>query len=449
MEQDRLIGRAFKNTDLDISEDKFEAMLQNIELKAKKLEKNPIRKFTNALTRFRERLSFKDIMEVAVFVLILVLVPVGITAYRMNGNGRMNSAYNHLKWVKLEDFMKTAQIPANLKIYFDADAVVEKQTAKSYKIDFMQLDTEKVAEKILRYPIRLREPWGMGTRFETGDGVNEEYLHMYEEPKCVGLAYSLFNEKTTANRSIFDLVANPQDMLGYHRKAKYNTKQDLSFLGYEEAVAETQKLLKSIGFPAFALQEVHTLDVSSMEKEQQRYIEWRSTLALEDETYDIYEFSKEDEAYLIHFRQVYDGLPFINTAWADRYSGDLNGPVISVYYSKDGIISIWARDIYKIKKTANKGALINSAAAMQVFLDHFRNTPHDSETILFSMELNYVPVYGKAGFDAVPAWVFGTHVTEKFVTEDGEHIRKKDKYFVVDAFSGKQIKHVLDDRENR
>ncbi|MFU0800496.1 MAG: two-component system regulatory protein YycI [Xylanivirga thermophila] len=366
-----------------------------------------------------------------------------------NASQKEEDASGYLKGVDLAEYIKSIELPKNLSITFDPSKVVERASAKVYNATWLRFDPEKTAEHLLRYDIISTGIYATGPYFEAGNEEWAEYLNMYDDVVKGGFSYSLINNQhDLINRLQCVISSSPEfpdnvdQLFHYSCKTDYDLNKDLSFLKYEEAVNETEKVFTECGFPALSVQTVYSMDVETMKNHYQLYLDARES----ENSGDKFEWSKEDECYLIHFRQDCDGIPLINTIWVEgvREGWEPTETRIHVFYSKDGIISIHATGLYKIGEEIEEGSIISAPAALKILLDDYKNTILTSETKILSMELNYVGIYRNEQIELVPTWVFS--VSYPVEREDKDETVYECTYFVINAFTGERIRTAVDDR---
>jgi hypothetical protein len=380
--------------------------------------------------------------------IIVLLICAGIILLTAGCEGdEQNNISNDSQKIALSEYIESIKLPKNLFVTFDPSTVPEIASAKAYNITWLKLEPKKTAKYLLRYNVLDTYIYAEGPGFKAGNGKWTEYLNIYDGSVKGGLAYSLVNDENDLLTKL-SYVINPSpglpdgvaQTLGYANKMDYSVKKNLTFSTYEEAVSETGKVLTACGFPTLAMQEVYSLDVETMKAHYQLYINTRG----KDEVKDQIQWSKDDECYLIHFRQIVDDIPLINVLWENGIQRDWEPTEtqVSVFYSKDGIINIQARGLYELGQEIREGPLISPTDALQIVLDDYKKAIQTSETKIFSMELNYVGIYHEKELQLVPAWVFC--ISHPIKLEETNEVINEYTYFVINAFTGKQIRTAVD-----
>jgi regulatory protein YycI of two-component signal transduction system YycFG len=219
------------------------------------------------------------------------------------------------------------------------------------------------------------------------------------------------------------------------RKSDYKTSHDLEFESYATAVERVLQLMQSCGLPELKVKTVYALDLETMRKHYEDYAN--------SDAGDIPEFtlSEDDECYLMHFRQIVDGIPLTDSVWekATRTWDVTESPIIAVY-SENGLESFYSRGLYQIETAYQESPLITPLQAAQTLADDYASGIILTETEVSSVELNYVAVYENEDIVLVPAWMFV--VSSRSKTPDTIDYR----FGVVDAITGKLIRTAVDNK---
>lgn len=377
------------------------------------------------------------------FILLLCLILAILTT--ACGNGESKNA-GPAKNVELSDYLKTAKLPQNLSVVFNASKVKSIGRAKTYKADYISTDKDVAVKNLLLRPVVKTQSYAMGPWYQTGDAALTEYLNLYDGGKSFhtqsslngGLIYSkVLNGVWKADKLIVDNNAGSpiesSQLRGYGLKSDYSSKTDLSFMSYEDARTAAEGKLSALGFPAVEVSETYFLDLATLQKE---YALYRKA---ESDPFS-YTYSKDDECYLFFFRQVVDGIPLVDVFWQSGLPalGDATETSAAVYYSKDGIERIAAHGFYGIKQTEKENDLITAAQAFHQVLSSYAGTLVDKETKIVSLELEYVALGTDGSYELVPAWVFITSKAMQSLDSNRASFTEY-SYYVVNAVTGKRI----------
>lgn len=367
--------------------------------------------------------------------------------------------------VDLATFLQTAKLPKNLSIAFDAAKIKTVTSAKTYTASALELDPDKVAKGLLRKQIIDKKTQAEGLWFQTGDDSLTEYLIVLDGGKSFGnkidlnggLYYSVFrNGKPDSNRSsVIAVEAGPPSINEQLNKSlsrsDYATFADLSFQSYANALEAVDKQLYAIGFPKLGIAETYSMDVETMRKHYATYLEENHN---QDRQLGDVSWSKDDEGYLFHFRQLIDDIPVINVSWewgkgtATGAAGNqMKYPILDVAYTKNGVTEIRASGLYDVAaaKGGEAQSLIGAADALQVMFNDYAQLLLDEGTKVSSAELVYVsiPTGNRTGdtYELIPAWVFEIAKPAIWVDPASKAKFPFDDYsrYVVNAVTGEKM----------
>ncbi|GAE29746.1 hypothetical protein JCM9152_1126 [Halalkalibacter hemicellulosilyticusJCM 9152] len=275
-----------------------------------------------------------------------------------------------------------------------------------------------------------------GEAFGTANGVDGgfSYTNDLEHNTLYSRVASLSSDSPDLNTQLYE----------YNLNSDFETFIDLDFLPYLDAKKEIKEQLSTVGFPEIELDVVFALDEKMMDIHQERFLESTN----DEHELTVFDLSKDDEAYLFFFRQVIDNVPIINEVWSfdTREAVDPYEPSIMVLYNHNGMVHIDATYLYHILESTEEFPLIKEVEALDLIIDHFSSFIINKQTVIESMELNYVAVHGENEFELVPSWVFRLKIDD--VYEDPIDHSKHDvhtyDYFVINAINGERISGVND-----
>jgi len=391
--------------------------------------------------------------------LILLLCLVLLTSAPACGKLQVNEERLEelLEIMDLGTFLQTVDLPDNFSIGFNAADVKSVDSAKIYKAVPLELDANEVAEKLLKREIVSTKVYAEGPWFETGDETFKEYLCVYDGGKSFGvdsgvvggLVYSVVINGELIDSKQGMLIAGdpgPPDSIaqewGYNLKSDYASFADLSFMTYKDALAAVEELLyDTLGFPELEVAEAYSMDLETMLKHYELYVESRSDFG--GEKAEEITLTKDDECYVFFFRQVIDGIPLANVRWQKVTIGMKVAPApsVKVYYTRDGVRGISAGGLYDIIEGGEDKPLISGAAALKKVIDDYSKVFLENQTRVIAMELCYVGVMAQDGYELIPAWIFCiAEATKVKDPVDGtENSYDSYSYYVVNAITGDRI----------
>ncbi|WP_281890575.1 hypothetical protein [Paenibacillus sp. YYML68] len=356
-------------------------------------------------------------------VAILLLCTISLISFTSACTGTQTE--NHIAHsTDLASFLQTVELPKNLSISLDPAEVKSVSSAKTYTVNYLRLEPETVAQKLLNRTIVERRILAQGLQFQTGDEALTEYLTVLDGGKRIGderesdsdggFYYGMFsNGKLVANYSpvIANIVGPPDINEQLHRsllRSDYASRADLSFQSFEQALATVQHHLMAAGIPAIELSETYSLDLNTIQAHYALYMK-----DIHDQKEHI-DWTKNDEAYVFHFRQIIDQIPVIDISWewgkgaaTSAIGSWMPYPTINATYTTQGVTDIHARGIYD-KNGAVAGEeqpLISAAQAIQHLIKEYEGLILSEGTDVISAELCYVSIPQNKSYQLIPAWV--------------------------------------------
>ncbi|WP_281890560.1 hypothetical protein [Paenibacillus sp. YYML68] len=353
--------------------------------------------------------------------MLLLLCTISLISFASACQGTQTE--NHVAHsTDLASFLQTVELPNNLSISLDPAEVKSVSSAKTYTVNYLRLEPETVAQKLLNRTIVERRILAQGLQFQTGDEALTEYLTVLDGGKRFGeesgvdggFYYGIYAYgKSTANYS--SVIANavgPLDITEQlHRsllRSDYASRADLSFQSFEQALATVQQHLMATGIPAIELSETYSLDLNTIQAHYALYMK-----DIHDQKEHI-DWTKNDEAYLFHFRQIFDQIPVINISWewgkgaaASAFGNWMPHPAINATYTTNGVAKIHASGVYD-KNGAVAGEeqpLISAAQAIQHLVKEYEGLILSEGTDVISAELCYVSIPQNKSYQLIPAWV--------------------------------------------
>lgn len=121
----------------------------------------------------------------------------------------------------------------------------------------------------------------------------------------------------------------------------------------------------------------------------------------------------------------------------------MKNSIISVTFTKNGIISLIAQNLFDIEgtKEAEEKPLIGAAAALEVLFSDYKELLLDEGTKIVSAELNYVSMPDDQTYQLIPAWVFQIAKPVVWSDPNNQTTLPFEDYskFVVNAITGDKI----------
>src|SRR5699024_10547679 len=94
---------------------------------------------------------------------------------------------------------------------------------------------------------------------------------------------------------------------------------------------------------------------------------------------------------------------------------------LSVFYSKDDEIDIYANNFLDIGDILSEESLITGVDAFNQLLDHYSEVLLSNKTKLLSMELSYIAIYkGDEKYELIPTWVFEVAEELEWIDHESE-----------------------------
>ncbi|WP_238187614.1 hypothetical protein [Paenibacillus sp. L3-i20] len=393
-------------------------------------------------------------MKKITIVLLLTLLSLSLAACETSSNKN--------KLVKHEDlkiFLQTVKLPSNLSLSFDAGKVKSPTSAKTYSVNFMEFDPELVSQQLLRREIVEKKPMAEGPWYQTGDKSLQEFLIVFDGGKGFnikdgvngGLSYVTFKEGSDRKPTVIVSNAGPPNVSEQldksQRRSDYTSFADLSFMSYVDALTSAEKQLKDLNFPKVSVAEAYSMDVETMQEHFDSYV---NDPRNSEENLKGISWSKDDEQYMIHFRQIIDNIPVTNVSWqwgngtATGAAGNaMKDTNISVKYSKDGINTIHAANIYNVEtaKVSKEEQLISAADALQVLLNEYAELILEKGTTVTTAELVYVSIPKDDNYELIPAWTFSVAKPQLRIDQtNGTKTPYNDySHYVVNAITGQKM----------
>ena len=393
---------------------------------------------------------------ISCLVILLLLISLGC-----NKSNNRNDEQN----IDLEGFLKSVTLPERFSVEIDTHSIRTRDKASVYTANYLQLDPDTATEALLSGEIQSTQSIAQGLWFEAGS-IQKEYLILFDGGKSFGvnsgvdggISYTISPVEGRSLRDKLTLVASPDGpteaadvfemKYGYTQLSRFDANTDLSFGSYRDALTSVTETLSTAGFPDMGISNSYSIDLETIGINFNLYMTALKDFNLDPDS-DVTDtnWSIEDECYILMFHQVIDDIPVVNVPWQMKGGTSAAGnrmpyTFATVYYSMDGIISIYAVNMYESLVNEVEVDLINHVYAMRSLVDTYSELILDRDIRVVNMELNYVSIPSDIEFRLVPAWVFtlaeDRNVSNVDNNSSGLMIREYN-YYVFDATTGERI----------
>lgn len=333
----------------------------------------------------------------------------------------------------------------NIHILYDIDQVEGKEEASIYKVEYFQADTMKLLEELLQYPVKEEEGYAMGRAYftDTPDGMME-LLIVYDGGEEFGVddqvnggfRYNFSTVEKSYWRIISMFPGHSDDTVqiyGDRLRDDFSKWKDLDFLSVNDAINILKEMAKDCDLPDMEIDMVYALDRETMQK--------HSEIVNQIENKDLVTWTKEDEAYLLYFVQVVDGIPLINHLWEGVGRKSEEVPIYALL-ANNGEFQFEMQGTVKVIEEIEKHPIIAPEEAEASLLEELHQSLQISNIDEETLTLSYVLYHDKDEMKLIPVWFFCIAreiVKENTYTQEQVTV-KKYEHFAVNAITGKQIK---------
>lgn len=331
----------------------------------------------------------------------------------------------------------TEDLPENLIIEIDqtSDTV---SSAPILTVEFIEIDEDKAIKTFFNNEVAEEESNAYGKAFFSDETEKQfESLYVYGDKETAltgGLGYSKSEGLSINYGDVVSIYPDSPDRVTQENQTfnhNYSSFTDLLFKPYQQVIDEIINKLNLVDLKEVELEVIYALDQETMNDHLMK------SEAIDSET--IY-FSEEDEAYLLHFRQMIHEIPVANFTWQSSARGvnDSTETVISAIYNEDGIYNLDVKEYYALIDEGEAQPLLNQTDALSEVIKLYQNKIISSKVLIDQAELNYIGKMDGSERQLIPAWIFRT-VSE--IDESAESITYRDyQFIVIDAITGDEIK---------
>lgn len=342
-----------------------------------------------------------------------------------------------------------------LHVEYDINEVEAVEEAFSYQAEWIQVEEETAKQALIHMPVVSEEPDAFGLAISAEDDGSEEVLRVLDGGEASGvrsgvkggISYELLQENGKhvsgyAMQIVFG-AEHPDDveqLNAYNSRADYSQEKELGFAERMQTAAEMEELLERVGGVDLEVSRIYSLDQATLQEHMAEYQGGKTGLDQELLT--------EEEAYLVQFRQVVDGIPLADHSWASIRRADPTEMWAETIVSARGLVYAHMQNAVTIGQKLEKSQLISPQEAEDVCLSELRKEGFNYETYgknyetyVENMELNYVGVWKGSQLELIPAWVFCIARETPRISggTDEEDIVLKYDHVVINAETGKRI----------
>jgi hypothetical protein len=212
-------------------------------------------------------------------------------------------------------------------------------------------------------------------------------------------------------------------------------KGELASIGKDASVELVRDVVTKLGIPVAPDPTVYALDYDTLMSEWEGF-------ELKDGT-PASSWEAKDEAYLIEFHAVVDGLPVSDVGYTDlRMPFTNNGSRIYGVVSQEGLISFVCSGIYEAV-SSRESSLVSLDVALEAVGLRFRDIIITDPITITRASAAMIPAY--EGTDPLrlvlkPAWVFSVE-QEQTLAKDGTNYGTRQAHFniLIDGATGAEI----------
>ena len=368
-------------------------------------------------------------------LLFMLLIVLNLVACDNNvGNDIIGNSKSD---VKLETIPKSLKKKLSENVVIDAEIDTPKKLPKTAGIIPAKIKSlenkEKIKDILLgEEPIIINDK--QTNKDREGKSIQEEYFRT-ESKKTLIWYGKLLTFSTPLSHDISDAF-NPQT-----DDKNYNSK-DLSFENRDQAIHNTKKFLKTLGVEVSENVRLNALDYKTMkEKQIKNYNEMIKDAEGKEKNKinPVRNWTQDDECYFMRFKQELNGICVSsgNGLGDAANKTETNGPIIDVYYGKQGYQSVFVGNIYEPTGNATQnGTPIDLNKALDIVKNKYDEVIMKRPITITDIEFSYVPQLKSANeenYILTPAWLFN-------LAEYSDDIKDSiDKRLIINALTGEQM----------
>ncbi len=344
-----------------------------------------------------------------------------------------------------------------LHILYDIDTITVRETAAIYDAEPFQANADSLREALLINEVSSMEENAFGEMYyaqEKAGGL--EALQIYQENSASqiygGFHYSYDEEVNSSDTKdywdIASILPGHPDNVGqigmYNANSDYLEKQELKFQSVTDTLHLMNDLFSELSIPQLQLQQIYCLDTITMQEHAAKKMAFEQGLNISEfllgEENDT-AWGTEDEAYLLYYEQVIDGISLVNHMWTEGTRTLATETPIAILYSQRGFEYICMKGMVADLEKEGEYTIISPKEAESAMVAEYQLAALVSDVTVEDMNLNYVVLNDMESFRLVPAYIFCIAVetsTEHPYTEEIVSV-KKYQHYVINAINGEQI----------
>lgn len=183
---------------------------------------------------------------------------------------------------------------------------------------------------------------------------------------------------------------------------KYPEKTDLDFMPYQEAAKEVMDFLRDLGILVSDDYNCYALDAETLRQQE----DCRDTTGIWQKENQKEAWSQEDECYYFEFKQKVNNVMISQTGYGSTSDGIGNSDsATQVYYSKDGLVSLWVKHVYEVEQEKQKVELLSAEKLENTLIENQEMLIGANKKTIEKMELVYLPmIVGMNQMELIPVW---------------------------------------------
>lgn len=350
------------------------------------------------------------------------------------------------------DQNNNSELSDSIHILYEIDKIPKVQEASIYIVDYFQPDTSILMEELLQYDVKETECHALGRSYFT-DAPNgkQEGLIVYDGGKEFGIytgiygGFFYFFEDFEKNyQDVINIYPDHPDqasqLYGYTLNEDFSKWEDLEFMSVKDAISIFKEIAIKCYLPEIKIDTVYSLDWKTMQKHSEMKMNY-------SEDNDLTAWTKEEEAYLLYFVQVVDGIPLVNHMWEAGARKEPTEVPIYAFLSANGCIEFHIEQAVNVISEIERQTIISPEEAEHMLLEELNRSLQISNVNLETLKLSYVTLHDKEERKLVPAWIFciaRESIAENSYTQERIPI-KKYEHFIVNAISGERIRMAVNE----
>lgn len=375
-------------------------------------------------------------------VAVSIAFVLGLSGCEANQTGGSMTIKEYLAKYDLED---------QISLKFDISDIKDYTKAKIYEAEYWDFNVNEVKATLLHYPQISETVNGTFSIYTTQEGNSDEslvfsnqeetndpqdnakggfeYYHHFNQNFSLENYYPFYPKEILngTNYSVPALIANPKSW------------RDLEFASYKSAMEDIETVFEELHFPEYKCQDVTTLDLEALTRSY-RYSEEQNLK--EPSLFVPIQPLKENETYILQYRQILDGIPVANYLGYQDPQSSCRRSTISVAYTKDGISNLYVNGLLQVNE-GDEQDIINASKAASILANYLKDNVYQDNLSLESFELIYHammdPSTGK--LTVSPFWMI--RASEPFsidldipVNSNTSYHTLSYRYFFINAVSG-------------